>query len=74
MPIMQCLDDSQFDFDAKGVVGVAFEKARVALQLGEEGNLINERIVKRIVDLASTGERNPDLLCGMVLEELRQHL
>jgi hypothetical protein len=74
MPIMQCLDDSKFDAGAKRVVGVAFEMARLALRIGEEESLINERIATRIVDLAKTGERNPDLLCGTVLEELRQHL
>jgi hypothetical protein len=74
MPITKFLDDSNFDPGAKRVVGVAFEIARVALQLGDQGNLINERIAKRIIDLAQTGELNPDLLCEAVLEEFRQHL
>jgi hypothetical protein len=69
MPITKFLDDSNFDPGAKRVVGVAFEMARVALQLGDQGNLINERIAKRIIDLAQTGELNPDLLCEAVLEE-----
>ena len=54
-------------------MGVAFEMAREALQLGDD-NFFNERIAKRIVELAKTGELNPDLLCESVLKEFRQHL
>ena len=60
--------------ETKRVIGVAFEMARAALQLGDQGNLFNERITKRIIELAKTGELNADLLCEYVLEELRQHL
>jgi hypothetical protein len=55
-------------------MGVAFEMARVALQLAEQSNLINERIANRIIELAKTSELNPDLLCESVLKEFRQHL
>jgi hypothetical protein len=55
-------------------MGVAFEKARAALQLGDRGNLISERVVKRIIERAETGELDPDRLCESVLSEFRQHL
>ena len=55
-------------------MGVAFEMARAALQLGDRGNLINESIAKRIIELAKTGELDPNLLCECVLREFRQHL
>jgi hypothetical protein len=55
-------------------MGVAFEMARAALQLGDQGNLINERVAKKIIELAKTGELDPDLLCESVLKEFRQHL
>jgi hypothetical protein len=71
---MQCLDDSKFDAGAKRVVGVAFEMARLALRIGEEESLINERIAKKIIELTKAGELNPDLLCESVLREFRQHL
>jgi len=48
--------------------------ARAALQLGPQGNLIDERIAKKIIELAKTGELNPELLCESVLKEFRQHL
>jgi len=74
MSITQFLDNCKFDPEAKRVMGVAFEMARAALQVGDQGNLINERIAKRIIELAKTGELNPDLLCEAVLQEFRQHL
>jgi len=74
MPIAQFLDGSEFDPKTKQVIGVAFEMAREALQLGDERNLANERIAKRIIELAKTGELNSDLLCESVLREFRQHL
>ena len=74
MPITHFLDSSKFDPETNRVMGVAFEMARAALQLGDQGNLINERIAKRIIELAKTGELNPDLLCESVLREFLQHL
>ena len=62
MPIAQFFDSSEFDPETKRVMAVALEMARAALQLGDRSNLINERIAKRIIELAKTGELNPDLL------------
>ena len=69
MPITPCLDDTKFDPEAKRVLSVAFEMARVALRLADRGDLTNEIIAKRIIELAKAGERNPDLLCEGVLKE-----
>jgi hypothetical protein len=60
------------DFEARRVVGVAFEMARVALGLGDHTDLANEMIAKRMIELAKAGERNPDLLCEGVLKEFRE--
>ena len=62
MPITPFLDGTKFDLEAKRVMGVAFEMARKALQLGDRGNVFDERIAKRIIELAKAGELNPDLL------------
>src|SRR5262249_53180001 len=69
MPITPFLDDTKFDPEAKRVLGLAFEMARVALRLADRGDLTNEIIAKRIIELAKAGERNPDLLCEGVLKE-----
>lgn len=73
MPIAQFLDTSEFDPETKRVMAVAFEMARAALQLGDQ-SILWERIVKRIIELAKTGELNPDVLCDAVLKEYCQHL
>jgi hypothetical protein len=56
MPITQFLDSPKFDPETKRVVGVAFEMAGAALQLDDQGNLTNERIAKRIIELAKAGD------------------
>ena len=72
MPITPFLDGTKFDPEAKRVLSVAFEMARVALRLADRGDLTNEIIAKRIIELAKAGERNPDLLCEGVLKEFRE--
>ena len=74
MPITQFFAGSYFDPETTRVMGVAFEMAREALQLGDRGNVFDERIAKRIIELAKVGELNPDLLCESVLSEFRRHL
>ena len=63
------LDDLGSDSEARRVVGVAFEMARVALGLADYTDLANETIARRVIELVKAGERNPDLLCEGVLKE-----
>ena len=73
MPITQFLDSSKFDPETRRVMDIAFEMTRAALQLGDQSDL-NERIAKKIIELAKTSDLNPDRLCESVLSEFRQHL
>jgi hypothetical protein len=66
------LDDFDVDPETKRVLGVALERTRVSLGLADD--LANGIIAKRIIELAKTGERNPDLLCEGALKKLRDHL
>jgi hypothetical protein len=66
------LDDFDVDPETKRVLVVALEKTRVAL--GHNDDFANGIIAKRIIEIAETGERNPDLLCEGTLNKLRQHL
>ena len=50
----------------------SLERTRVSLGLADD--LANGIIAKRIIELAKTGERNPDLLCEGALKKLRDHL
>jgi hypothetical protein len=44
----------------------------VARGLADRGDLANEILAKRNIELAKAGERNPDLLCEGVLKEFRE--
>src|SRR5262245_21523744 len=52
----------------KRVLAVALEMTRVSLGLTDD--LADGIIAKQIVELAKTGERNPDLLCEAALKKL----
>jgi hypothetical protein len=52
MPITQFLGNSKFDPETRRIMGVAFEMARVALNVADRGDLANEVIAKRIIELA----------------------
>jgi len=64
--------DPDVDPETKQVLGVALEKTRVSLGLADD--YANGIIVKRLIELAKAGERNPDLLCQGAIEQLRGHL
>jgi hypothetical protein len=72
MPITPYLDDFNVDPETKRVLGVALEMTRVSLGLAD--NFANGIIAKQIVELAKTGERNPDLLSEGAIGKLREHL
>jgi hypothetical protein len=74
MPISQFLGNSKFDPETKRIMGLAFEMTRLALGLADRGDIANELIAKRIIELAKAGERNPDLLCESAVKEFRDRL
>jgi hypothetical protein len=73
MPIASYLHGSRFDTDTTRVMGVAFEMVRVALGHADEGYITNDIIARHIIELAKTGERNPDILCELALMEIRRY-
>jgi hypothetical protein len=60
MPISPYLDGFSFDAEAKRVMGIAFEMTCVSLRLADRTDELAEIVAKRIIDLAKTGERDPD--------------
>jgi len=71
MPITPYLNGMSFHPETRRVMGVAFEMVCAALRLADRGDLANEIIARRIIELAKAGEQNPDLLCERVLTEFR---
>jgi hypothetical protein len=70
MPIRPHLDGHKFDPETIRVMGLAYEMARVALRLSDRGDLANEVLAHKIIDIAQAGERNPERLCDGVLREI----
>ena len=72
MPITSFLNGVRFDRKTTRVMGVAFERTRVALGIAERRDDVNEIVAKTIVELTKQGERNPDRLCERALQSLRE--
>jgi hypothetical protein len=72
MPIRPFLNCEHFDQEALRILGVAFEQACVGLRIGDCDDDVREAIANKIVDLARTGVRNPDLLCELAVKEIGQ--
>jgi hypothetical protein len=66
------LDTTNVDPETKRVLGVALEMTRKCL--GLEDDFANGMIANKVIEIAKTGERDPDLLCEGALKKLRQGL
>jgi hypothetical protein len=72
MAFASYLGDFDVDAETDRVLDVALDMTRAALGLVD--GFANEVIARQIVEVARTGERNPDLLCEGALEKLRETL
>ena len=72
MPIRPYLNGQKFDAETIRIMGLAFEMALVALKLADRGDLANEILAQKIVELAEAGERDPERLCDGVLMQFRE--
>jgi len=65
-------DAANADPETKRVLDVALEMTRISL--GLEDDFANGMIANQLIEIAKTGERNPDLLCEGALKKLREGL
>jgi hypothetical protein len=72
MPIRPFLNGQRFDQETVRILGVAFELVCITLRIGASDNDVKQAIANKIIELAQTGERNPDVLCERALIEIRQ--
>jgi hypothetical protein len=72
MPIRSFLNSEQFDQETLRILGVAFEQVCVGLRIGECDDDVKQAIANKVIELAKTGERNPDLLCEHALQDIRE--
>ncbi len=59
--------DVELGPEALAVAGIAFDKARTALAVGEAFDVAEETLARRIITLAHGGERDSDRLCEQAL-------
>ena len=62
------LQNGTFDSDATHVMGEAYDKARKMLHDKGQPDVVQEIIARRIVEVAMTGERDPDQLAKRALQ------
>jgi hypothetical protein len=72
MPIRPFLNGDEFDQETVRILGVAFEQACIGLQVGDCEDDVRQAIANKIIEVVRTGERNPDRLCELALNDIRQ--
>ena len=70
MPIKDLLADTSFDADVTRLLGQAFDQACAELHDNGQPSVVKEVIAKRIIELASEGERDPVKLSKAALTSL----
>ena len=68
--ILSFLEGRAFAPEDVRIMGQAYDKARGMLQDRGQPHLVEEVIAKRVIDIASTGERDPDVLARQALRSL----
>ena len=66
--LLPFLPNGTFDSDATQVMGEAYDKARKMLHDKGQPDVVQEIIARRIVEVAMTGERDPDQLAKRALQ------
>jgi hypothetical protein len=60
------LNGQRFDPETIRVMGLAYEMALISLRLSDRGDIANDVVAHRIIELAKAGERDPERLCEVV--------
>src|SRR5262245_1550441 len=73
VPITQYLDGLNFNPETERVMGVAFELVCATLRLTDVDKKIKPVIARKILELATFGERDPNELCDGTLSFLAKN-
>lgn len=71
MPLTPYLGDSAFDPEAVEAMAAAFERARESLKLTDRNDPLIEIVARAVIEVGSTGERNPTRIHDAVLGKLQ---
>ena len=74
MPITEFMNGFRTDPETRRLMGLAFELTRVTLRLSDRKDPIIQLVADRIIELAKTGERNPERLCDLALASIRREM
>jgi hypothetical protein len=72
MPLTPFLNEASFDPDAVKAMTVAFDAVCKALQLLHRSDPIAEIVARKVIEVAGTGERNPERIRDLVLLALTE--
>ena len=70
MPFRHLIQDATFDPEVIEIMSAAYDGVYKALNLSDRNDPLTMLVAKKIIDLASRGERDPDLLCREALKAL----
>ena len=70
VPVRVYLKGREFDAETR-VMGIALECARSALHVFPSDEVLSEAVAARIIELARTGERDPEKLCDFAIAALK---
>jgi len=68
--ILPFLKDRSFDAESTRIMGLAYDKARRMLHDKGQPSVVQEIIARRIIEIATGGERDPDKLANRALQAL----
>jgi hypothetical protein len=71
MPITQFLDGERLDEETRRALGLPFEMTCIALRVGDCADDVRQAVANKLIALAKTGERKPDILCEELLKDIR---
>ena len=69
MPIRSHLNGQKFDPETMRLMGLAYEMTRKSLRLVDRGDIANNAVAQKLIELAKAGERDPERLCEAVLQQ-----
>jgi len=74
MPITPFLNGRHFDGETKRLMGLAFVMACSALGLEDRNDDMNKVVAEKIIEIAQSGECDPNALCDRALSALSPQL
>jgi hypothetical protein len=69
MPFRFHLNGQRFDAETIRLMGLAYEMIPISLRLVDRGDVANDVVAHKIIELAKAGERDPDRLCDAVVQQ-----